>query len=378
VSPGFWLRTDASPKLVRDPARFRADAEKVAASGAFWQLVTTWNEWGEGTAVEPADEFGKTYLDALEDAFGSDGSSPPPLPTPPPPDGSVTFTASGDIGANSHATGTLALVADLAPDAHFAVGDFSYSHVTPESAWCDYVRNIIGPSLPFELLTGNHEDDKGPDGFVRNFTACMPDRLQAVGDYGVQYYVDLGGAVRVIGIAADLEVDRVKYRYEPGSPERQWLESAVSGARAQGKWVVVMHHKVCISSAEKGCSVGEELADWEAANVDVVVMGHSHTYQRSHQLSCVDVDKVTQSCISDSDGDHRQGRGAVFVISGLGGSDRPVNRADSEAGYFAALLGDGDAKEGHGVVRFSVSPTTLTGTFVGSDTSFTDSFTIHR
>ncbi len=375
VSPGFWLRTDSAPALVRDPSRFRSDAERVASSGAFWQLVTTWNEWGEGTAVEPADEFGTTYLDILAEAFGAQTTPPTTLP---PPDGSVTFTASGDIGASSTSAGTLNLVADLAPDAHFVVGDLSYSHVTPESAWCDFVKDIIGPSMPFELLTGNHEDDNGSDGFVRDFTACLPDRLGSEGDYGVQYYADLGGVVRVIAIAADLEVDGVKYRYRPGSPERAWLESAVSSARAGGMWVVVMHHKVCISSAEKACSVGEELADWEAENVDLVVMGHTHTYQRSHQLSCVDVEMVTQACISDSDGNHKQGDGAVFVINGLGGSDRPVNRTDDEFGYFAVLLGEGDPLEGHGVVRFTASATQLTGTFIGSDTTFTDTFSIRR
>jgi hypothetical protein len=42
----------------------------MVASREPWQLVTTFNEWGEGTAVEPAREwrshsgFGK-YLDAL-------------------------------------------------------------------------------------------------------------------------------------------------------------------------------------------------------------------------------------------------------------------------------------------------------------------------
>ena len=139
-----------------------------------------------------------------------------------------------------------------------------------------------------------------------------------------------------------------------------------------------MQHKPCISSAEKECDVGEELTDWEAANVDVVFMGHAHSYQRSHQLSCVDVNTVTQSCIADNDGDHRRGDGAVFVIDGLGGRERPVNRSDPEFGYMAALLGEGDPGEGHGVVRFDISDSTLTATFVGGDTNWTDTFTIHR
>jgi hypothetical protein len=64
VSPGFWKKGE-SPRLNRDPVRFEADVQKMVNTGAFWQLVTTWNEWGEGTAVEPATQFGNAYIDAL-------------------------------------------------------------------------------------------------------------------------------------------------------------------------------------------------------------------------------------------------------------------------------------------------------------------------
>ena len=44
----------------------------MVASGAQWQLVTSFNEWGEGTAVESATEWSSpsgqgAYLDALHD-----------------------------------------------------------------------------------------------------------------------------------------------------------------------------------------------------------------------------------------------------------------------------------------------------------------------
>ena len=44
----------------------------MIASGAPFQLVTTFNEWGEGTAVESAQEWASSsgygaYLDALHD-----------------------------------------------------------------------------------------------------------------------------------------------------------------------------------------------------------------------------------------------------------------------------------------------------------------------
>lgn len=70
ISPGFWQANEASPRLARDITRWRADVRAMVASGAPFQLVTTFNEWGEGTATESASEWATpsgfgAYLDAL-------------------------------------------------------------------------------------------------------------------------------------------------------------------------------------------------------------------------------------------------------------------------------------------------------------------------
>ncbi|HEV3124814.1 MAG TPA: hypothetical protein VG266_09585 [Candidatus Dormibacteraeota bacterium] len=70
ISPGFWKAGEQTPRLARDPATFSRNAQTMVASGAPWQLVTTFNEWGEGTAVESASEWASasgygTYLDTL-------------------------------------------------------------------------------------------------------------------------------------------------------------------------------------------------------------------------------------------------------------------------------------------------------------------------
>jgi Glycosyl hydrolase family 99 len=74
ISPGFYKFDEPAPRLVRDLERFHADVARQVASGARWQLVTTFNEWGEGTAVEPSREWESasgygTYLDALRAAY---------------------------------------------------------------------------------------------------------------------------------------------------------------------------------------------------------------------------------------------------------------------------------------------------------------------
>jgi hypothetical protein len=77
VSPGFWLATDSAPRLARDITCFRRAVRDMVASKARWQLITTFDEWGEGTSVEPAQEWLSpsphgAYLDALHD----DGAGP--------------------------------------------------------------------------------------------------------------------------------------------------------------------------------------------------------------------------------------------------------------------------------------------------------------
>src|SRR5512142_2049205 len=69
ISPGFWLEGD-SVRLSRDVTRWQKNVREMVASGAEWQLVTTFSEWGEGTAVEPAQEWASSsgfgqYLDVL-------------------------------------------------------------------------------------------------------------------------------------------------------------------------------------------------------------------------------------------------------------------------------------------------------------------------
>jgi hypothetical protein len=77
VSPGFWRADQQSPVLARNLGRWQQNVNNMVASQAPWQLVTTFNEWGEGTAVEHATEWGLSphgqYVETLHDA--------PPNPT---------------------------------------------------------------------------------------------------------------------------------------------------------------------------------------------------------------------------------------------------------------------------------------------------------
>ena len=74
ASPGFWKNDTATPAKPRDPTKFRKDVTAVADSKAPFQLIISYNEWGEGTAVESATAWASAsghgvYVDILHDVF---------------------------------------------------------------------------------------------------------------------------------------------------------------------------------------------------------------------------------------------------------------------------------------------------------------------
>jgi hypothetical protein len=81
VSPGFFKFSEKDPRLPRNLARFKADLKRQVASGARWQLLTTFNEWGEGSSVEPATQWKSgssagIYLDAMRAAYTGQAPTP--------------------------------------------------------------------------------------------------------------------------------------------------------------------------------------------------------------------------------------------------------------------------------------------------------------
>ncbi len=80
ISPGYWksgAAYGAAPFLARDRTRWQASIASMNASGAKWQLITTYNEWGEGTAIESSAGCRSaapagTYCDWSSGGTGSD------------------------------------------------------------------------------------------------------------------------------------------------------------------------------------------------------------------------------------------------------------------------------------------------------------------
>lgn len=314
---------------------------------------------------------------------------------PPPPE-VFTFAAAGDIGAGARATASLRVLDSSDASFFLLLGDMRYGKLASDAAWCDFVVDRLprkGPRFPIELVVGNHEETGSSDGNILNFANCFPDRLGArtgtTGRYGAEYSVDYPSArplVRFVMISPNLRVGQTRYSYERGSPHRAWLVRQIDSAREQGTpWVVVGLHYPCITAgASHGCDSGEDVLNLLVAKqVDLVLTGHNHVYERSKQLSlngatcpALREDAPDTDCVVDpgADGLYAKGAGTVLVTAGsFGAGLQGIDEEDPDLAYDAAY-----DEETYGFVSYRVDRDRIRARFLPSSGTFTDSFTIAR
>lgn len=159
----------------------------------------------------------------------------------------IVLAAAGDFGTGSDAKATLQTMGRARPDIMLGLGDFSYAGPGSEERWCRMVKSRVG-HIPVELVSGNHEDDTGGDGELANFAKCLPDRADATGHYGTEYYFDVPGLARVVLISPDLTVGGEYFYYGKHNSHYRWLGAVIDAARtARLPWVIVAMHKNCLS-----------------------------------------------------------------------------------------------------------------------------------
>jgi hypothetical protein len=303
-----------------------------------------------------------------------------------------SFAVAGDLGANGNTSGVLNAVAASGSQIFFPLGDLSYSQVTPEPSWCNFVQQRLGANYPAEVVAGNHEDNDGPDGFIGNFAACLPDQIGVQGTYSEEYYADYpAGAplVRFIMISPglDLNANGTNWSYSQGTSHYNWTANAIDGARAAGiPWVVVGMHEYCLSLVNHSCFIGDDLMNLLIAKkVDLYLQAHDHAYSRSKQLaygpgcSRVSSTSFNPACVADANPASAYTAGNGTVIATVGSGGRSINSQDPTlawAPYFQAYMGSNNNAT-YGFLKVSVSATQMSAQFVrGAGGSYTDSFSL--
>jgi acid phosphatase type 7 len=304
ISPGFWLKGD-NVRLARDLPRWTQSVRDMAASQATFHLITTFNEWGEGTSVESAREWASAsgfgaYLDVLHlNGTASDpipsptptpsptpAPSPAPTPSPSPGAGDPIVAAAGDIAcdpASSSFNGgsgtssscrqkaTSELLLNMSPTAVLPLGDTQYEDGALDKFEQSYdpswgrVKAITRPAV------GNHEYlTPGATGYFDYFGAAAGDRSRGYYSYdvGSWHLVALNSNCSAVGGC------------DTASPQLQWLRADLVTHPAT--CTLAYWHHPRFSSGAHG-SDPSYTAFWQAlwdAKAEIVLNGHDHLYER--------------------------------------------------------------------------------------------------
>ena len=278
-------------------------------------------------------------------SFGDQGTPttgkklvPPPGTTLP-----VAVFVNDNLGSPAAADTTLG-VEQLRPLFHLFNGDLCYANLAEDRVrtWWDFWANNTrsARNRPWMPSPGNHENElgNGPIGYQAYQTYfSVP---QATGQTEVTrglWYAFTAGSVRVVSIAND----DVTYQdggnsyvrgYSSGA-QKAWLQQELAATRNNRDidWVVVCMHQVAISTADKfnGADLGireEWLPLFDQYNVDLVVCGHEHHYERSHPIRGQQANQtLTPKLASLATDVIDTSKGTVHMVIGGGGTSVPSN-----------------------------------------------------
>ncbi len=302
------------------------------------------------------------------------------------PDGRAAFrfTSFGDLGAPGDGRAAAAAKAAYAVGAveafmplfHLLNGDLTDVGPGQEAraaAWRDFGNNVqpSAANRPWLPAPGSHEPEPGsgdrvPAAFLSRYT-LPPNGVDGLD--GRWYAFRVGTALFVC-----LSGDDVAHgpgaggpgRVHSGGAQTRWLQSTLAAARADASidWIVVQLHPCACSSAPAsaapgapapeggGCDLGvrrEWLPLFDTYEVDLVLSGHDHGYERSFPVRGFDAGAGTDPAgggpadtwrphpvTTVDSGVFDTSQGTVHLVLGCGGAAGPgpggTRAADQEAG----------------------------------------------
>ena len=254
-----------------------------------------------------------------------------------------TFTAFGDQGTNEHGKAIMSLVASQRPAFHLLAGDISYADGTgrgdaPAPAedpthdafnpfqWDRYLAQIdtVASSVPWMVAAGNHELEAaysadGYGGLQERFFLPQNGPRMCPATYSFVY-----GNVGVVSLDAnDLSFEiRPNLGYS-GGKQTAWLSDVLASLRRNVRvdFIVVFFHHCAYCTSRTHGSEGGIRSEWvpifDRYEVDLVINGHNHVYERTDPLRG---DTVSRPAPPGST-IRPQSDGTTYLTVGAGGRD---------------------------------------------------------
>jgi cell division septation protein DedD len=388
ISPGFWKKGEAE-RLARDLTRWTSNVRSMVTSGDPWQLIATFNEWGEGTSVESAVEWASSsgigqYLDVLH----NNGNGVPPSPAPTSqitsaPRPSPTPTQTGiqpsptptPIGTATQPgpSPTPARTATPAPGNDpilFFVSDLvSSGSLSRAQAVVSLINNLMSQHPNTQMLVasgGDNEQESSPtvsnyqSNFGTTFGAFVTRGIfmQVRGNHDIQSagsYTDFDGTTHNTGAAywdyfgANAHMFNIEgkkltdYSYDLGTwhiigldqlngsvnqPTLDFLTSDLAAHASSTCQLVYWHVPTYSSGASHGDSPNLKPLNQAEFNagVDIQLNGHDHDYQRFYPIN--------PSGVRDD------AHGITTFVAGIGAEDNRTGSQTSVAQAASAVYMD--------------------------------------
>lgn len=288
----------------------------------------------------------------------------------------LRFTSFGDQGAGEgHLASSIwaeYLVGQVEaeePLFHLLNGDLAYSNQAEDraAAWDAFFANNSRSARhrPWMPSVGNHENELGNGelGFAAYRTRyALPSNGSR--DFAGLWYAFKAGTVYVISLdnndACHQDGADLYLRGYSGGAQRAWLERTLRDARSDPgvDWVVVSMHQLALSAAlANGSDLGVREA-WldlfDRYDVDLVLAGHDHAYERSHLVRGFEADSPTRgpAVVSTEHSELDATQGTVHLVVGTGGAPTidglyaftdagvPLHGVITGRGAFSMAMGD--------------------------------------
>jgi hypothetical protein len=277
--------------------------------------------------------------------------------TLPGPGSDITVAAIGDSGTLSDAQIDIATQLELlAPRLLLHTGDMVYPHGSPSNYQEKFIgvyRDLLMRTCIYPVL-GNHDCMRGPEYFLYMFhlPANNPNGDE---DY---YSFDAGDAHFVALNTCSGEVP---------SEQAAWLNEDLS--RATLPWKIVIFHHAAYSNAAHGGTipVREVVAPiLESHDVDLVLTGHDHVYERSFPI----LENEMHAGFQEPNYVHP---GApIYIVTG-GGGGTLYDYNPTEDAHLSAVF-----RSEYNYLELRITPDMLEGTAFGLDAEVLDVFTIRK
>ena len=377
-----WVsRGQAERPRVRIGQRVITAAERAytdALSGA-----VTWTYHARVDGLRPGATYGYAVT-ADNDVNATDPFSAT-FTTAPAGRAAFRFTSFGDLAApgQERAAYAVGAVETFQPLFHLLNGDLADAGPTPdalgpfsrEQVWRDFGNNVQASAAnrPWLPVPGDHElaagnEEQGLASYLTRYTlpSNRVDGLEGrwyAFRVGTALFVCLSGDDVAYSAAGAPAAGLASLPAEPppggppvtapafagrgysGGAQTRWLESTLAAARADASidWIVAQLHQCACSSAPtgNGSDLGvrrEWLPLFDTYEVDLVLSGHDHGYERSFPVRGFDA-AVGTDTLAGAPTDTRRPRPVTTVDSGV---------FDTSQGTVHLVLGSGGSAQGPG------------------------------